>query len=101
VTVNDRKSVVLIALQQALLGEVGPTIRLVTVNFDETSVHFDVYYDGEITAEDRESMSQVETELLALFPETHSTTHQLHRIDFPGILPKNSTWAYFRKESQG
>ena len=95
---NDRKHTVLVALQQALLGEVSARLRAVTVAHDDTSIHFDCYYDGEISDEDREAMSCVETELMSMFPSTHRITYQLHRKYFPDPIPKDKTWAFFRKE---
>ncbi len=68
---SNRKQTVLVSLQQALLGEVSERLRAVTVSYDDKSVHFDCIYDGEIRDDDHESMSCVETELIALFPETH------------------------------
>ena len=95
---NDRKCEVLVAVQQALLGEVSARLRAVTVSYDDKSIHFDCYYDGDITDEDREAMSCVETELMAVFPETHSVTHSVQRKDYPNPIPKETTWAFFRKE---
>ena len=94
----ERKCEVLIAIQQALLGEVSSRLRAVTVYFDDNSIQFDCYYDGEILENDRESMSCVETELLAVFPETHKVTHSIRRWDFPEPIPKIRLWVYFRKE---
>ena len=96
---NDRKHVVLVAVQQALLGEVGACLRAVTVTYDENSIHLACYYDGEIADDDREAMSCVETELLATFPETHTTTVQVYRMDCPNPIPKDTIWAFCRKEA--
>ncbi len=94
----ERKCKVLTAIQQALLGEVSSRLRAVTVYFDDHSINFTCYYDGEVLDDDRESMSCVETELLALFPETHKVAHLIQRRDFPEQIPKNEMWVYFRKE---
>lgn len=95
---NSRKQSVLVALQQALLGEVSKRLRAVTVSFDENSVHFEAIFDGEVDADDRESMSCVETELMALFPSTHAITHTVRRSDCPEPIPKDRVWAFYRKE---
>jgi hypothetical protein len=96
---NDRKHIVLVAVQQALLGEVSDRLRAVSVSYDENSIHLDCYYDGEIADDDRDAMSCVETELLAIFPETHTTTVQVCRMDYPTPIPKDKTWAFYRKEA--
>ena len=95
---NQRKLIVLVTLQQALLGEVSDRLRAVTVSYDEKSIHFDCYYDGEVMDEDCEAMSYVETELIAAFPDTHEITHKVHRKDFPESIPKDNAWAFYRKE---
>lgn len=96
---NNRRYQVLVGVQQALLGEVSAHLRAVTVSYDDTSIHLDCYYDGEITDDDREAMSCVETELMAVFPETHTVTHSVQRRDYPDPIPKETIWAFFRKEN--
>jgi len=88
----------MVAVQQALLGEVSASLRAVTVSYDENSIHLDCYYDGEIVDDDREAMSCVETELLATFPETHTITVQICRMDHPTPIPKGKIWAFCRRE---
>jgi hypothetical protein len=95
---NDRNYEVLVAVQQALLGEVSTRLRAVTVSCDDKRIHLDCYYDGAISDEDRGAMSCVETELMAVFPETHSVTHSVQRKDYPSPIPKEATWVFSRKE---
>lgn len=93
-----RRCEVLLSLQRALLGEVGPSLRAVTVNYAESSLHFEAFFDGAITDENREAMSLVETEVMADFPSTHTITHEVTRLDAPALIPKDRTWVYYRKE---
>jgi hypothetical protein len=95
---DNRQCIVLVALQQALLGEVSAQLRAVTVRYDDTSIHFESFYDGEVSDDDRESMSCVETELIAYFPEDHRITCEIHRLDYPALIPKDRVWVYYRKE---
>lgn len=95
---DTRRCEVLLSLQRALLGEVTPRLRAVTVRHAESSIHFDAYFDGEPNEEERESMSAVETEVMAGFPATHTTTHDVIRLDPPALIPKDRIWVYFRKE---
>lgn len=97
---NERKQLVMFALQQALLGEVSSSLRAITVAFDETSIDFVAFYDGYISEGDKESMSCVETELLAFFPETHSIKYELIRLDYPAPIPKDRLWVFYRKEAE-
>lgn len=93
-----RKCDVLLSLQRALLGEVSPNLRAVTVHFTDASIHFEAFYDGEPHEEDRESMLLVETEVMAEFPSSHAVTHAVSRLDAPALIPKDSIWAYYRRE---
>ncbi len=96
--IDARRCDVLLAFQRALLGEVTPSLRAVTVRYDETSIHFEAFIDGEIHDEEREAMSLVETEVMAEFPSTHTITHEVIHLDAPASIPKDRTWVYFRKE---
>jgi hypothetical protein len=95
---DSRRSTVLIALQQALLGEIASHLRAVTVEYDDQSVHFTAYFDGDVSEDDRESLSCVESEVMAALPASNSVTHDVTRLDVPVPIPKNRTWVYHRAE---
>jgi hypothetical protein len=95
---DTRTAEVLVELQQALLGEVSERLRAVSVRYDDHSLHFDCFFDGEILEGDIESMSCVETELLAAFPETDKITHTVIRLDAPEPLPQTDIRVYRRRE---
>jgi hypothetical protein len=97
-TGEARRREVLVSAQQALLGEVGPNLRAVIVSFSESTIFFESFFHGEISDEDRESMSLVETELLASFPSNHAVSHKLTRLDEPAPIPQRDHWAYLRRE---
>ena len=88
----------LLAIQQGLLGEVSALLRAVTVRVSADHLHFDSYYDGHIDEDDAESMSCVETELIAILAESIRVTHALHRLDVPSDLPKTDIFVYLRRE---
>ena len=92
------KEQALIVIQQSLLGEVSAFLRAVTIRVSDGHLHFDAYYDGLIHENDVESMSCVETELIAALPERIRVTHSLYRIDSPSILPKTDIFVYLRRE---
>jgi len=95
---DSRRSTVLIALQQALLGEISSHLRAVTVKYDDQSVHFNAYFDDDISEDDRESLSCVETEVIAALPASNAVTHDAIRLDAPAPIPKDLTWVYHRAE---
>ena len=84
-------------MQRALLGEIPPKLRMVSVSWTDTSIHFDCFFDGEVSDDDAESMSLVETELMAKYPETHKITHAVHRWDFPQRFPPGDGVRVFRR----
>jgi hypothetical protein len=96
----DRRTDVLIHMQQALLGEVFSALRAVDVNWTESSLHFIGYIDGDISEEDEESLSCIETELITAFSEDHEIGYDSMRIDFPDSLPQQRGQAcvYSRRE---
>lgn len=96
---NNRRCAVLVAVQQALLGEITANLRAVTVIYDEKSILLEAYFDEEATGEDKNAMSLVETELIAAFPEDHAIDVKLVRRPTPQLIPKDRIWAFHRKET--
>ena len=95
---KDRHREVLVAVQQALLGEVTPNMRAVGLSYGDQSIKVRIYLDGETTEGDEESASLVETELMAAFPEEHQVRVDLVHLAAPAPIPKTEVWAYHRKE---
>ena len=95
-TVETEKT--LLAIQQSLLGEVSARLRALTIRMTGDYLHFDAYYDGPIDQDEVESMSCVETELIAALPDTITISHSVHRIDSPSIVPKTDIFVYMRRE---
>ena len=96
---TDREREVLVGAQIALLGAVSSNRRAVEVAFGPESSHFDAYYDGKPSDADVESMSCVDTELMAMFPGNHEVTHRVMHVDFPERLPKTRRSVFLRKET--
>lgn len=95
---DERAADVLLAIHDALLGAVSAHLRAITAKWEQSSIHFDAYFDGDVTDEDRETMAIVDTEVLAGFPDTHTVTHAVHRIDFPAQIPKSGKFVFLRWE---
>ena len=96
-TVEMRNSVIL-SVQRALLGEVSPALRGVTVGWDEKSITILCYYDRKISPEDREAMSCVETEVMADFPQLQIDLDVIE-CDAPQNIKLLDAWVYRRGES--
>src|SRR3954470_2933392 len=96
---TERRISVLLSVQRALLGEVGSQLRGVRVSYGEANIRIEAYFDGSITEDDRESMSCVETEVIADFPDSVDVRCEVVRLDAPARLPQVESWVYHRKES--
>lgn len=96
---HDRRCTVLLAVQNALLGEVTGNLRAVTVEFDDKSLRLDAFFDEQPGEEDEEAMSLVETGLVAAFPAAHTLIVSLITRPEPQLIPNGRAWAYARRES--
>ncbi len=93
-----RRAEVLLSIQRALLGEVTPAMRAVTVQFDEGSVRILFYFDGDFSDVDREAASRVETEVMADMSDPSSVSSACRRIDPPSRIEDAGTWVFARNE---
>lgn len=90
---------VILSVQRALLGEVSPALRGVTVGWDEKRIAILCYYDRRISEEDREAMSCVETEVMADFPADLQIDLDVIQCDAPQEMKLLDVWVYCRRES--
>jgi len=67
-TPRDLRVEVLLNMQVALLGMVTPNIYAVLVQWNETEISIRVVFQGEISSDDLEAVSVIETEMIAQFP---------------------------------
>ncbi|MCP4582426.1 MAG: hypothetical protein GY839_12515 [candidate division Zixibacteria bacterium] len=90
---------VLLTFQVALLGMVVPSLRGVTVGWDEDSITGICFYDCDITDEEVEVASQIETEIYASFPD-HEVSVTAVKYPMPNNLEIKvlEAWAYCRNE---
>jgi hypothetical protein len=95
--IEIRNSVIL-SVQRALLGEVSPALRGVTVGWNDNSINILCFFDGFISEEDREAMSCVETEVMADFSEFEIKLSPL-RCDAPKQMKSLDAWVYRRSEN--
>jgi hypothetical protein len=89
---------VLLSMQRALLGEVFPTLRAVTVEWGTSMVKFLAYVDGELRPEDEESLSCVSAELAADFESGVEIDYEVVRRDTPLPIEDSRTWVFRRSE---
>jgi hypothetical protein len=95
---NPLRVQILLSVQRALLGEVPPALRGVTVGWHDTTVQLRCYFDGPVSEEDRESMSCVASEVIADFSAPWTIDEEVIRKDAPEPMESLDAWAYRRRE---
>jgi hypothetical protein len=92
---------VLLFVQRAMLGEVFPALRALSVHWDTKSIHISAFVDGEPQSTDIESISCIETEMMADFLDSFQIDTAIIRCDAPSQLPSvgSGVWVYARRES--
>ena len=90
---------VLLTFQVALLDAVRPSLRGVTVGWDERTIRATCIYEGVIGLSEQEECWDLEGEIAAAFPD-HEVTVRAVRLDTPSDLSGEllSEWVYCRKE---
>jgi len=91
---------VMLSLQRALLGEVFPALRAVTVEWGPAFVRFIGYIDGEPSEEDLESLSCVSAEVAADFSAGVDVDFEAVRCDHPQRIADDLPRVYRRRESE-
>ncbi|MEQ1506590.1 MAG: hypothetical protein ABMB14_30460 [Myxococcota bacterium] len=89
---------VLVSLQRALLGEVFPSLRALTVEWGPGRVKFWAYVDGEPFPEDTESLSCVSAEVAGDFDADVAVEYEIVRRDAPAPIGDTRVFAYRRRE---
>ena len=92
------RALVLLSLQRAMLGEVFPALRAVTVEWSQVSVKFIAYIDGPLTDKDAESLSCISAEVAADFWSGVDVDHEFVRLDFPEKINDARTRVFHRRE---
>ena len=91
---ESKRVSVLLSVQRALLGEVSSRLRAVRVSYDETNIRIVASFDGKITEADRESMSEVETEVYADFHQDRTVTVAESPAALPAVPVKSKELLY-------
>lgn len=97
---SDLRVSVLLGMQRALLGCVGPAVRKIMCQWNEHEIQVRVVFGGEIGEDDADAMSEAETEMMADFP-SHAVSFKLERCDNPEkiSLSKDEHTVFSRLES--
>ncbi|MCW2995323.1 MAG: hypothetical protein JWQ18_2818 [Conexibacter sp.] len=98
---NEFRTLVLLSLQRALLGMVTPDLRSVEVALDEGRVHATFTYDGVVTDDHRELVSEVEGMVIGDLDDDVEVQFEAERRTPPdpvGVV-RGTTYCYLRRET--
>lgn len=84
---SDLRVSVLLTMQIALLGAVGPNVRKILCRWNASEIMVRAVFDGPIREDDAEVMLEVETEIMASFPG-HDISLVCERHDAPQPIPR-------------
>jgi len=87
----ERASLIL-SVNRALWGEVGPNLRAVTAGSDGKTIRLRFFIDGEPSERDRESAGRVGAEVIADFPTCDLVEEEVVRINAPERIPWDDQW---------
>lgn len=87
-----------LSLQRALLTQISPQLRGVAFSVENQCVCIHFYFDGPISEDDTESVSCVETEVIADYYPELSVSAKSIRLDMPNPMLDGGTWVYLRRE---
>jgi len=90
---------VLLSLQRALLGEVFPALRALTVDWSDIAINFYAYIDGPLTEADAESLSCISAEVAADFWPGVEVDYETVQLDFPTRIVDERTRVFHRREA--
>ena len=96
----DLRMRVLLSIQGSMLGLITPNIRGITCKWNEAQIWLRAIFDGEISDDDEEHMSELLTELVSQLP-AHNSDIELVRNDFPEAMGPFflDEWVYRRYET--
>ena len=97
----DRWSKIALALQRALLNNVFPQIRKISVDYTDTTATIHAIVDGPISRDDERSLELVKHYFSMQFPAEEMVQCELivTQIDAPQPMPGYTVLGYLRKET--
>ena len=85
-------------IMTALLGEIIPSLRAVTVDVKENKIIITSYYDGIISEDLIEDVSCMETEVMAAFFPEYQIEWKAVRCDFPTKIELNDAYYVMKRK---
>ncbi|MDN0117881.1 hypothetical protein QVN83_02675 [Yersinia frederiksenii] len=89
-----------LSIQRALLGNITHNVRAIIAELRQNDIQLFFYYDGEIQESDKETASEIESEIIADFDDNCNIDLNIRRLDYPKLINHvNGICVYLRKES--
>jgi hypothetical protein len=91
-----------VAMQRALWGMITPSVRAIAMGWADGIGHARFIFDDVPGEDEQELVDEVETEVMADFPETakFDFTTDFQLTDRLAFEPGESWWAYVRREAR-
>lgn len=86
------------SIQVALLGNITPNLRAVSVECEENKIKIIFYYQTPPSEEEQELASLADTEFISDFPPTFNTNFQIIHLPKSQAIPKRGFLVYLRYE---
>lgn len=87
-------------MQSALLGSITENMRNIAVDLTGNKITLYFFINGDITDDDKENISIIETEVIADFEDEFDIEAIIKRIDYPKpIILERGCSIFQRKES--
>ncbi|EBE9927999.1 hypothetical protein L6N32_004703 [Salmonella enterica subsp. enterica serovar Poona] len=88
-----------LSIQSALLGAITENMRNIAVDISENKIILYFFINGEITEDDKENISIIETEVIADFEDKFDIESVIKRVDYPeSIILERGCSVFQRKE---
>ncbi|MGS0638778.1 hypothetical protein [Citrobacter sp. VF227] len=88
-----------LSIQSALLGAITENMRNIAIDISENKIMLYFFISGEITEDDRENISIIETEVIADFEDKFDIESVIKRVDYPeSIVLERGCSVFQRKE---
>ena len=94
------RTIVLLSLQRAMLGEVFPALRAISVEWSDRRVKFFAYVDGPLAEADAESLSCISAEVAADFWPGVEIDYEVAQVDSPNRIVDARTRVFHRREPE-
>jgi hypothetical protein len=88
-----------LSAQRALLGQVPPVLRALSVAAAEHCIHFRCYFDGPTSDHDKELLSEAATEIIADFSAPWAISEEYLELPYPEPMRHLEHLIYLRHES--